>query len=449
MSLDPRSGRRWATGLVLALAVLVGAAVLLAMPYSRKPVDDYVARAEAAGKPVTVRAVIGPDPTPETNGGVDVESAGKWLDEHKGDPDSWTVVGPWNTGDAGRWYDDLTDEQRRDFDAFLADAKPFFDGLAAGLAKPRLRAPAPEGAGRRDFPDVVPRLRVINVLAARSVAATSPDDRLAAAQLLAKLAVHAEPRTLIEVYVASKAMGDATTAVRAALARGDVDAAEWRARLDELLATPWLPRFREAIRLVRVWMLESLRAADFGGPFVASPHDAPTKSWKNLIERVADRIEAFSAGRTTPDDSPAALVRALESSERLESAATDSYPKLAAEIEEVAAAGETASANRMVHGYVAQTAAALARTDAACRLARIALAAAVHRAKHGEFPASPDDLNDAFPDGVPLDPFTDAAFEFERTASGVRIASSGPRTEGRSRGVKTMPDDALVWELKR
>jgi hypothetical protein len=91
----------------------------------------------------------------------------------------------------------------------------------------------------------------------------------------------------------------------------------------------------------------------------------------------------------------------------------------------------------------------LARADAVTRLARIALAAAEHRATHGDFPASLTDLKWAFPDGVPLDPFTDAPFVYARTATGVRVSSAGRLAEEAPLDDATLRTRCLVWELKR
>jgi len=100
--------------------------------------------------------------------------------------------------------------------------------------------------------------------------------------------------------------------------------------------------------------------------------------------------------------------------------------------------------------YFIQTSAErFCRTDAATRLARVALAAAEHRATHGDFPASLDELKPMFPDGVPLDPFTDAAFVYEKTATGVRIASAGRLADDRPIDEATLRERVLVWELKR
>jgi len=447
MTLERRAARTWVTGLVIGLAALIGVAWLLGRPYSRKPIDDYIAGVKAAGKPVTLREVFGPDPSPETNGAADLETAGKWVDEHKGDSDTWKVVGPWTDRKSGRWYDDLTDDERRELDAFCADVKPVFDGVAAGVAKPRLRVPTP--ADPQTFPDVMPRVRVIHLLEARALAATKPDDRLDAAELLAKLAVHAECRGVIDEYVSSMAMNDAATAIRLSLARGDVDPAAWRARLDGLLREAWLPRLRDGVRLQRAYLLDRLRTADFSKPMVVSSSSMDAQPWKSVVRRIVDRIDAIRKGETVPENSPADLVRLLASTERFETASTDSYPRLAAEIDAVVAAAPKGSAVASIASWLPTCAATLAKTDAACRLARIALAASEHRVKHGDFPASLDGLNPTFPDGVPLDPFTDAPFAYEKTATGVRIASAGRLVEHPLPAGETLPDGDLVWELRR
>jgi hypothetical protein len=453
MSVDRRTARLWVTGLVIGLAVLVGAATLLAMPYSRKPVDEYVARVKASGGAVTVRDVIGPDPAPETNGAADVASAGKWMDEHKGDPDTWKVVGPWTERKSGGWYDGLNDEERRDFDAFFADSKPFFDGLAQGLAKPRLRDSGP--AGPRANIDVMPRVRVKNVLAARAVAATAPADRLDATELLAKLGARSESRTVIEEFVASTAMDDATLAVRLALARGDVDASAWRARLDGLLAEPWLPRFRDAVRLHRGYLLELVQTVDFNHPVAfESAAERSQPPAKVALNRIVERIKAIRDGETAPPNSPADLARALAATEPFERSATDSYPRLAAEI--AAAAPPTPSGNGTMRGagrdvvlsLFDRIARMLATTETNCRLARVALAASEHRAKHGEFPASLDELKDAFGGDVPLDPFTDAPFVYEKTTTGVVISSRGRLAGGPSLD-ESLEAKGFVWRLAR
>src|SRR5207247_290315 len=95
------------------------------------------------------------------------------------------------------------------------------------------------------------------------------------------------------------------------------------------------------------------------------------------------------------------------------------------------------------------TAGALAASDARVRLARVALALGEFRATHGDFPSSLDDLRSAFPDGLPLDPFTDAPFVYERVPDGVRVASRGRLASEPAMIFDEAAADVLGWELKR
>ncbi|MEM8883162.1 MAG: hypothetical protein AAGD14_03750 [Planctomycetota bacterium] len=66
------------------------------------------------------------------------------------------------------------------------------------------------------------------------------------------------------------------------------------------------------------------------------------------------------------------------------------------------------------------------RTTTELRQARLFLALHVHKQQHSEFPASLDELAPLFPDGIPLDPFTDQPFVYER---GVKITGGEPPRE--------------------
>jgi hypothetical protein len=54
-----------------------------------------------------------------------------------------------------------------------------------------------------------------------------------------------------------------------------------------------------------------------------------------------------------------------------------------------------------------------------------------------------------FADGVPLDPFTDAPFVYERTPAGLRIASFGRLADEDALDEETLRERCLVWDLKR
>jgi len=443
MSLEPRTGRKWVIGLVVGLAVLVLVTFLLESPYSRKPVDDYIARVEASGRPTRVREVVGADPPPETNGAADIDAASKWLAAKKGDLPGWPVVGPWRSVESGTWDDGVTDDERRALDAYFADAAPFFERLAAGLTKPRLRTPFGEGAAGDELPDVNVRWRIFQVLGALASCSTKEEVRLDATELLAKLAGRIENNTYLDEYVSSIGIDYAASAVRRGLARDGADAASWRARLDPPLSTTWLSRFPGAVRRERAFQLDYLRTADLSklSGDTSRSMSAP-RTFKQLVKRVHALFSSSGEVESPPVITPRDLVRGLEATERFETVSADSYPRLAAEIDAVVKAAPAGTSKAGTQSWIATAAANLAAADAKSRLARIALAAAEHRAKRGDFPASLDELKWAFPDGVPLDPLVDASFVYEKTATGVRIASSAPPAD-------VDRPELFVWELKR
>jgi len=435
-------GRNVAIGLAVTVVLFVGATLLaVSSAYSRKPLDAYVAKEKAAGKPVTVREVLGPDPQAETNGAPDLIAVWNATQARKGEPDAWNVDGPWNATD-GRWDDALTDEKRRALDAALADAKPLFDAVAAAVAKPHLRLAT--GDGENVAESAISLARVVSVLCARSIAAADPKDRLAATELLADVALRAECRGMIDAWVASLAMRDAAEAVQRGLERGDIDVATWRARLDERMQRRWLPLFADVVRLERARVLELAQSYPFDdtGRLVSGmPPRSPTQTVRSRVE---DLIAAWRRGESTPRDSPAHFAETLAAREPFERATTDSFPRL------MRAIGDAASqlSDRTVMQPLSRTATVLTQTDACCRLARIALAAAEFRAKTGDFPASLDELKTSLGGDAPLDPYTDAPFVYEKRDAGVVLSSRGrlpddPPTD------ESLDAKGLVWRLRR
>jgi hypothetical protein len=150
-----------------------------------------------------------------------------------------------------------------------------------------------------------------------------------------------------------------------------------------------------------------------------------------------------------PDGSPAAMARALEATERFETAATSPYARLHADLKASIGPSQRGSASWAMLSPLLRSAEMLAQTEAVCRLARIALAAAERRAKSGKLPASLDELKDAFPEGVPVDPFTDAPFVYEATETGVRISTSGHLPGESAPEGRRAPEAGFTWELKR
>jgi hypothetical protein len=444
MSLDSRSARAWVAAVVVVLAALFGIAYLLVAPESRKPLDDYVAAVKAAGKPVTVEEVIGPPPPPETNGIVDFDAAYKWLDEHAGPTEKWTYAGPWSANWTATWYDDEPPERLAALDRYLESLQPFFDGLAAAVAKPRFVVPASRTAqGFVVEPGAQRLLDAIRVVQARAFGASRAQDRLDSVALLLMLSSRIDGPSSMDHIVANAASHWAVLALRRDLERGAVDAAPARAKLDALLVGPWPPRVSEMVTYQRVLMLDFAMHADFdarpgGGMF------------SSLALDVGKRIERALRGQPEPPapafrGTPKEFVAAHAAFAPLESLPTDSYPRI---MNEVRAFWDATKDAPFVHGWMPASPGVVesfARTAAGARLARVALAVAAHR----DFPPSLDELRPMFPDGVPLDPFTDAPFIYEKTATGARVASLGRLSEDEPLADPTLRERCLVWELKR
>jgi hypothetical protein len=437
---------RRSTGALLLVGVVAATAVggwILFRSRDERP-DDRIARETIVGAPVGVLDIIGPDPAPDANGFAELAQAVRWMDEHKGAPETWTVVGPWRQTWKGPWYESLSDGQRREQDAFFADATPFFDLVAAALAKPRLRTPPAADPRVSRFNSDPARWRVAQVLAARATAATKDVDRLDAVESLCKLAARWENRSSGDLGGAAQTMIDATTAIRRSLWSGDIDAAKWRAHLDGPLNTSWLARYGQAVRMQRAALLRVLRIDAYSKP-TGSPAREPSPA--DLVGWVR-MGEDLRSGEEIAFGSPSQLAQLLRNTERLETAPTDSYPRLEEQIREADFAIPKHEGLNYVSPHVT-IAAALVRTDAACRLAQVALAASEHRAKRGDFPATLDELKAAFPNGVPRDPYMDEPFRYERTDAGVRIASSGRPPWWAVQPDDSLREDGMLWELKR
>jgi hypothetical protein len=448
VSLESGSARAWVAAAVAVLALLFGVAWLLVAPESRKPLDDYVASVRAAGKPVTAEEAVGPPPPRETNGCVDLDSACKWLDEHAGPPSKWTYAGPWNQPGSPTWYDDEPPERLAALDKFLASLQPYFDGFAASFAKPRLVPTTTRNVeGWLVESGVARLLEAIPVIQARALAASRAEDRLDAVALLLALSVRVDSPSALSQILRSAASRAGVLALRRDLERDALDVKAARTRLDPLLAERSLPRVPAMVAYLRAQMLDVATHVDVGGL-------ARSRPLSRAFEQAVDRIERSLTGKPPLSDpdyvgTPKQFAEAHAAFAPLESLPTDSYPRMAAEIRTfVSATTMTPFVERWMPAsptFIEH----IARMDAATSLARIALAVAEHRAKHGDFPASLDEVKPMFPDGVPLDPYNDAPFVYERTSAGARIASAGRLPEDKPLDAAKLRERCLVWELKR
>jgi hypothetical protein len=438
--------RKFAAITAVVLGVLFVAAFALSRPFPRKPLDDYIAARKAAGKPVRLRDVVPAEPPPAENGATDVQTAAEWMEKHAGPRDSWTVPGPWNAKTED-WFADSTPEQLADLDRFLADAKPYFDGIDAAIAKGRI---VPSLANGFDEAAYDRRIGPLQIVGTRARGASRPQDRLDGIVELAGLATRTESRALIDEMISVGMMINAVRALRDEMERGTLDVAAARTRLDPFLAIPWMPRFRTAVRMERASLLERVAAIDFDGtePMIRRGGAAPDLT-SVLMERMQARIRAMIDGETIVRYSPADFAAAHAATEPVENISAESGARAIAEVRALLRAakpGGLAEASMRTMNSLTMEA---VRTEARVRLARIALAVESLRARTGALPKSLGDVASDFPQGVPQDPFTDAPFVFTSTDAGVRIASAGRIAGDNAIDDKDLVRDALLWEWKR
>ena len=444
--------RRRALWLVAA-AVLVGVIAFVFWPWSERAFYDYIEERKAAGLPTTRDEVRGPAPSAEENGAEDLRAAWAALEKDQGPTSSWKGSGFDESIDLGdrTWPDGLSTEQRTDLAKTAERLRPGIDQLVRALDRPRLVFPVTFGAN--GWRDVEPQMMLVSdatrALQIQAAGNADPARRLAACRASLLLADRAEPSSWLEWVLAQWARTSGVSSLRDGVETGRLDARDARAACDGLLATSVLARYRAASRAEAVELLENYRALVEGR---AVPSTAKLTPWKRIEHRV-DMARRRFAGTACPLDMDfepgiahviVALCRSRDAIGGVADLRTLATEDGLAAIDGTGLLRESGPKN----GTVKLTQTAL-RNEAAVRLARVALAAAGFRATHGDFPVSIDDLRPMFPDGVPLDPFAEAPFVYERTATGVRIASTGRLADADPVDQQRLRDQGLAWELKR
>jgi hypothetical protein len=311
----------------------------------------------------------------------------------------------------------------QDLDEFLVRIRPFFDRVAAAADRPRCWFPfdvdelgATKSAG-------IPSLQhVTRAFGTRALVAHDPDDRIESCRTLCVLARRFEPVESIGSMVKAGMAGLAVTALRRGVETGAIAAAPARARLDPLLAPTWL----------------DLHSRYFAAELVADI--------ANFGAMLDGRIPPTPGNDLSPT-APTIMVGWCEVHRDASRWPTQPFPDYLRRARKSIETGRPQDEPMTI--VIPSAVERLGQIEARCRLARVALAAAEHRATHGDFPASLDDLKPMFPDGVSLDPFTDAPFVYAKTATGVRIASAGRLADDAPLDGTTLRERCLVWDLKR
>jgi hypothetical protein len=408
---------RW---IALVAIVLVGTgAAFVSMRTNKDSGRDmfreYVERLRAAGEATTLRELHGPDPAPEDNAATIVDEVFAEIHESLDHDRAWRGI-PLDDERAPASLAALPPERREELRAWAAQLGPWVDRVDGALDRPRFRTPLILDV---DGSPTLASRRPVAKFALWLTLATSREEESArfvdCARTLLRYGRRHEALDLGDWIGPSAASGVVASQLRTRLADAAFDAIAARSRLDPWLVESWAPSMKRAFRAEAVRGISMQNAMFASAPLDVRNHYA--------VESIDYCETARAIGAAKPS---------LPECRRIAAAA----------------AARTKDSDDPVRIFVQAVDAAL-HYETATRLARVALALAALRQTSADFPASLDELKPLFPDGVPLDPFTDAPFVYEKTATGVRIASVGRLPEDKPLDDATLRDRCLVWELKR
>jgi hypothetical protein len=445
--------RRWPLVVVAISVACVGTLVLVAerSRVSVAPVDAELARLGAAGFPTTWEEALGATPTtaaegeerPASNDGfADIHAAFVWLESNFGGIYTWEIVGPWSRENEEAFADEATPEQWAALGLRIAEWKPFYDRVDAGLAKPQFRV-RPEndrwGLPTRSFG--FDSTKLLQFLVARAIGASTEEERLAGVSAAARLSVGAARGAVGATYLSLRARETAIREARRAAELGTIRAAHLHRALDADLAGSVLPLVAADARTEPACLAAAWRAANTSPTY-------PRPNWRErLVGRVA-RVLPDSRDRSVDEpqldemtgDEIAAVMRFWGDAAAIDVTTPASF-RAAVKARVARGSGDGGCSARALRQLADRT----LRVEAASRLARVALAAKAHRETTGDWPATLGALAPALGGSVPTDPRTDAPFVYSTDGPKVRLVAPGDLS------VEDPPlrDDLLLWEFPK
>jgi hypothetical protein len=391
-------------GIVAVLCVVVVAwALLRETPMER--LNDVVVELQARGEQVSSAAMDPPMPHEGQNGAPLLEEALRVRDELLADDEDWQdrVIGPWNNSDRTT-LDQATKEQLAATGAFLEPLAPFFELVSRGVACDEIVWPL----GRLDhFGYEVSSPRVVQpiqrFLAARAYSGATADERLLAIHDMQAMARGLRARTHIDLLIASTISSGACGLLLEALERGSVDAEDAQVALDPLLRGSFRGEMPDSLRRERAQLIEMLPFW-FDGRAQAAIGPEAESFWKSLSALAKDlrRGRLWQADADPTDRLPDAIL-AMDALIELDPRSGQTY------VDELERFSDAWARAFILLPRLAEKTVA---TDCHMALARVALAACVHRATTGVWPADARAVSAQFPDGLPLDPYSHAPFVF-------------------------------------
>ncbi len=453
--------RHWRLLAGLAALIVVVAAVAVWSWWdagSRATLDARIAELEARGEPMS-RAAAGGELVPEDDGLALLLAAQVWLDDEGLDPRSF---------DAYDAYDvppglpvELAEDQRTALRTLVRDAAPYYRMLDAALERPSLRLHAVKGDTHLDdwLEGAVPAVQSAHrMLFLRWLAV--PESRMGtglSASTAVRLEILSTQHTLgnridarggalihlVGVVVECGALNQ----LRLHVESGELDW-ESSAEVRSALLTPrGFDRTAAAMRAERANMLAIVRImigdipGDFGTaePIPRLSEDGVigiplVRAWRRALLELVDDLQTILDARD------------LTWRERAELIAPIGRPRY----QELSLRGDALTDLPRV--ILPSIHAPAARGDALRALALVSLRVRAHRDAHREWPVDLAAVERAAAVTLPLDPFTDRPFSFERVGDTVQIASPGP-CDSAVWGAATVErndpvEDGLVWTLR-
>jgi len=394
-----------ACGRLAAAGGLVAWAALRRTPQDR--LDEVAAELRARGEPTSLREIEQPLPPEGHHGAPLLEAALAWRDARLIDDYGWAdrIVGPWNTT-IETPLPECTPEQIAELREFLEPLAPFFEQIERAVACDEIAWPLGpldhSGYELRSSGVVSP---VHRFLLARAFAGESAEIRLSAIQTELALARRLRVLREIDHLIATTIFGSACRALTRALASDSIDPRMARARLEPLLLRSFRSDLPSVLRGSRAEWSEMLPFWFDGSAQAALGADFDELSfWEGAREFAEDAWSGklWRADPFSKQELPEQLL-AMDTIIALDPFSGRAYVD----------ALDDFSGGRLVFVLFPRVVTKSYLTDCHMALARVALASCVYREDHGEWPREMSALAPLFPEGVPLDPYTDAPFVME------------------------------------
>jgi len=403
--------------------VIVAAGLaLVALTSADRAFHAKVAELRADGFAVTTAGFLGPAPPDAEAAAAELRAAWGSLGAGPGTLRQHSLGPSWQHDvyqfDPHTWYESDDPNHLRALEAWLETARPFYERISAAVARPAIRFP--QTVDEYGMPDVLSARRLVEsiteTLEARAHGAPDPLDRVSACRDLLRLGRRLGTSN---PSIGSGLEWHALIAARDGITAGVIDARLAEKILGGDLAAPPVDLARFA-RLDVAATAESWSAVLRGWrPKTPDGVVLSSGAWERLRNEAKRLVLNDSNHGCGSDHEPysAKLTRRLDLVGAL-AHAPDRWPRstdpplpnegMQNEVEGLVRVGER-----------------LRQHTAALTLARVALAVRARRAATGHWPASLDDVADAFGGTVPEDPFGGARFSYEVSADSVRLSSVG------------------------